>query len=193
MKKLNKKDIKLEEVYSFLDKKPALNLKEKIDILKKEKLKIDKNDTEIIKTYNKEQDIELPKIIFKEISDTLETKKDKIPSAVELDMNKKDEQIISESSNTSDLMRAFDSLSNPINMESNTILTNKQVIALSMINWASQIYDIEFFKHFVQLFPRYRISGDDGRGRKELIQIAEAIQKDRMEQNNRFMELLGRR
>ena len=62
-----------------------------------------------------------------------------------------------------------------------------------MINWASQIYDIEFFKHFVQLFPRYRISGDDGRGRKELIQIAEAIQKDRMEQNNRFMELLGRR
>lgn len=190
MKKPSKKENKLKDIYDFVDQKMALTIEDKINIIKKDKLKVDKNDTEILKTYDKEDD--LPKIIYEEISNTIEAKPEKIPSAVELDINKTNEQIVSNSS-SSDLMRAFDSLSNPINMESNTILTNKQVIALSMINWASQVYDIEFFKHFVQLFPRYRISGDDGRGRKELIQIAEAMQKDKMEQNNRFMELLGRR
>lgn len=84
-------------------------------------------------------------------------------------------------------------LHSPKDIESNTILTNKQVNALSLMNWAGQVYDIEFFKHYVSLFPKYRISGDNGIGRKQTIQIAEAIRKEKMEENNRLFEILGRR
>ena len=122
-----------------------------------------------------------------------EEKKEKINlSAIERDIQQKGEQINTQS-NSSDLIKTLEILSNPNNVEGNTILTNRQVIALSVINWGSQVYDIKFFKSFVKLFPRYRISGDDGRGRKELIQIAEAIQRDKQMQESRFMEMLGRR
>jgi hypothetical protein len=84
--------------------------------------------------------------------------------------------------NSSDLMRALELLHNPENIEANTILTNKQVIALSVINYLSQAYDVEFYKVFMRNFPRYRISGDDGRGRKEMIEIANAIRRDKEEE-----------
>lgn len=113
-------------------------------------------------------------------------------SAIEKDLQQKGEQIVSQN-NSSDLIKTLEILSNPLNVEGNTILTNRQVIALSIINWGSQVYDIKFFKSFVKLFPRYRISGDDGRGRKELIQIAEAIQRDKAEQQQKFIEMMGRR
>jgi hypothetical protein len=113
-------------------------------------------------------------------------------SAIEKDIQQKGEQIITQS-NSSDLIKTLEILSNPLNVEGNTILTNRQVIALSVINWGSQVYDIKFFKSFVKLFPRYRISGDDGRGRKELIQIAEAIQRDKAEQQQKWIEMLWRR
>lgn len=118
--------------------------------------------------------------------------KEDIKTAIERDIQQDKEQIVTDRGN-SDLMRALDSLSNPTCLESGTILTNRQVIALTVINRAAQVYDIKFLKSFVKLFPRYRISGDDGRGRKEIIQIAEAIQRDKAEQDKRFMEMLGRR
>ena len=102
-----------------------------------------------------------------------------------LDLNPKEQP--------SDLIKAMAILHSNDNLESNTILDNFQVNGLSLMNWAAQVYDIEFFKHYVALFPKYRISGDDGRGRKELIQIAEAIQRDKAEQQKQFIELLGKR
>jgi hypothetical protein len=115
-----------------------------------------------------------------------------IKSAVEQDLQDKEIQFI-EKDNSSDLIHAMEILHSTENLESNTILTNQQVNALALMNWASQVYGIEFFKHYVALFPKYRISGDDGRGRKELIQIAEAIQRDKQEQNNKLMDLIGRK
>ena len=93
---------------------------------------------------------------------------------------------------TSDLVKAMDILRNNENLESNTILNNLQVNGLSLMNWAAQVYGIEFFKHYVALYPKYRISGDDGRGRKELIQIAEAIQRNEALKQDRMFELLRR-
>jgi hypothetical protein len=113
-------------------------------------------------------------------------------SAIEQDLQDREIQFL-ERDNSSDLIHAMEILSSDKNIESNTILTNAQVNALALMNWASQVYGIEFFKHYVALFPKYRISGDDGRGRSELIQIAEAIQRDKQEQNNRLMDLLGRK
>lgn len=115
-----------------------------------------------------------------------------IKSAIENDIEQDEVQIL-QKDNSSDLIHAMEILHSNKNLESNTILTNAQVNALALMNWAGQVYDIDFFKHYVNLFPKYRISGDNGRGRQELIQIAEAIQKDKQEKDNRFLELLGKR
>jgi len=113
--------------------------------------------------------------------------KEEIKTAVENDM-----QDLNTKSD-SDLIKAMSILHSNENIESNTILDNLQVNGLSLMNWASQVYDIEFFKHYVVLFPKYRISGDDGRGRKELIQIAEAIQRDKALQQDRMFDMFNRR
>jgi len=115
-----------------------------------------------------------------------------LKSSIENDIQEKDIEFVQRDT-SSDLIHAMEILHSNQNLESNTILTNQQVNALSVMNWASQVYGIEFFKYYVSLFPKYRISGDDGRGRKELIQIAEAIQKDKMEQQNKFLDILGKR
>lgn len=117
-------------------------------------------------------------------------KKDKITTSVVDEIEGREgKKIISDSS---DLLRAMEILQNPKNIESNTILDNYQVNALTMMNWAGQVYDIEFFKQYVALYPKYRISGDDGRGRKEIIQIAEALSKEKIEQQNKILDLLRR-
>ena len=113
-------------------------------------------------------------------------------TAVEDDIKQKEIQLL-EKDYSSDLIRAIELLHSPENIESNTILTNEQVNALALMNWASQVYDIEFFKQYVSLFPRYRISGDDGRGRKEIIQIAQAIQKEKEVERDMLMDIMGRK
>ena len=100
---------------------------------------------------------------------------------------------IKQKESSSDLVKAMDILRNNENLESNTILNNLQVNGLSLMNWAAQVYEIEFFKHYVATYPKYRISGDDGRGRKELIQIAEAIQRSEALKQEKMLEMLGLR
>lgn len=113
-------------------------------------------------------------------------------SAIEKDMEQKNIQFLERES--SDLLKAIDILQNPKSLETNTILTdNMQVNALSLMNWASQVFDIEFFKQYVSLYPRYKISGDDGRGRRETIQIAEAIRREKIEEHERLLDVLGKR
>jgi len=116
----------------------------------------------------------------------------KTKTAIEGDLKEKDIQLL-QKDNSSDLIKAMELLHSPENLESNTILTNEQVNALALMNWGSQVYDIEFFKYFCVLFPKYRISGDDGRGRKEIIQIAEAIRRENEMQQNRLLDILGHR
>jgi len=122
-------------------------------------------------------------IIKKEI----ENKKE-IKTSIINDIDKTEELHLSQQKPSSELLEALKSLHNPKNIESNTILTNQQVLKLSLMNWASQVYGYRCFKYFIQLFPRYRISGDDGRGRKEVIEIANAIRTERMQEHERLME-----
>jgi len=94
----------------------------------------------------------------------------------------------------SDVLQLVDLLQNPKNLESNTILdNNEQVVALTLMNWAGQVFDIEPFKQFVASYPKYKISGDSGTGRKQSIQVAEAIRREKIESDNRWMEFLRRR
>lgn len=115
-----------------------------------------------------------------------------IRTAIESDIPLNDAKVINHDS-SSDLIRAIEKLQSQENMEGNTILDNAQINALTLMNWAGQVYDIQFFKYFVDLFPKYRISGDDGRGRKEIIEIAKAIQQEKQMEHEKLMDILGRR
>jgi hypothetical protein len=112
---------------------------------------------------------------------------EEIKTSIEKDIDRNDLEN-TQNKPSSDLMDALRTLHNPQNIESNTILTNRQVLKLSLMNWASQVYGYRCFKYFIQLFPRYRISGDDGRGRKEVIEIANAIRTEHEQQHERLME-----
>ena len=117
-----------------------------------------------------------------------------IPTSIQNDINTNSNDIqFVKDKNNSDLITAINILHSSENIESNTILTNEQVNGLSLMNWAGQVYNIEFFKQYVSLFPKYRISGDDGRGRSEIIEIANAIQREKIAENNRIIDILGRK
>lgn len=120
------------------------------------------------------------------------TEKNDIPTSIEDDLKTGKIQF-EQSKHHSDLMDALNSLKNPEHLESNTILTNRQVNALALMDWASHAFDIEFFKHYVSLFPRYRISGDNGRGRTEIIKIAEAIRVEKEVENRALIEAISSR
>lgn len=111
-------------------------------------------------------------------------------TSIENDIDQEKVQYL-QKDNSSDMLKAMEILQNPPNIESNTILTdNEQVNALTLMNWAGQVYEIDFFIRYANSYPRYKISGDDGRGRREIIQIAEAIRRDEMEKHNNLMEVL---
>jgi len=118
-------------------------------------------------------------------------KEKEIKTSIENDIQN-DANIITDNRG-SDLIKAIEKLQSQENIEGNTILDNAQVNALTLMNWAGQVYDIKFFVYFVNQFPRYRISGDDGRGRKEIIEIAKAIQQEKLADQNRFMDFLNRK
>ena len=110
-------------------------------------------------------------------------------SAIEKDIESHNVQFLE--GNDSELMQTIEVLQNPKHIESNTIFDdNRQVNAFALMNWAGQVYDIAFFKHYVSVYPKYRISGDNGRGRSEIIQIAEAIRRDRIDSNKQILEIL---
>ena len=93
----------------------------------------------------------------------------------------------------SELITAMELLKSNENLESNTILSNEQVNGLVIMDWAGHVYDIDFFKRYSKKFPLYRISGDDGRGRKELIEIAKALQVKSEKENEKIWDLLVRK
>lgn len=113
-------------------------------------------------------------------------------TAIEQDIENESVKILEQDTN-SDLLKSIEILNNPKNIESNTILSNRQVIGLTMANYAGQVYEMEFYKHFVKSYPKYRISGDDGIGRKQVIQIAEAIQREKLANQEKLLDILGRR
>ena len=93
----------------------------------------------------------------------------------------------------SDLQHTLSLMLDDTNIKGKTILTNNQVLALTLMNMYGQTNDIPFLREFVDDWPRYRISGDNGRGRSDLIMIAQAIQLNKDKEHNNLMDLLQNR
>lgn len=114
-------------------------------------------------------------------------------TAIENDIAQKNIQFL-ENKNTSDMLQSMDNLQNPKNIETSTILTdNMMVNALTMMNWAGQVFQMDCLTQYANTYPKWKISGDDGRGRRELIQIAEALRREKAEEHERLLDLIGRR
>lgn len=106
-------------------------------------------------------------------------------TAVDRDIHKSD------NIQKTDLMNSLYLMLNDKNLEGKTILNNRQVVAISMMNWGGQVYGIDFLKEFVAKFSRYRISGDNGIGRQQLIDIAKAIQLQKEKEHENLMQALS--
>lgn len=90
----------------------------------------------------------------------------------------------------SDLILSLNMLLDDKNIKGKTILDNRQVTAITLMNWGGQVYDIPFLNEFVHNWCRYRISGDGGKGRQDLIAIAQAIQLERNKDMEHYREML---
>ena len=93
----------------------------------------------------------------------------------------------------SDLLHTMALMLDDTNIKGKTILTNNQVLALTLMNMYGQTNDIPFLREFVDDWPRYRISGDNGRGRSDLIMIAQAIQLNKDKEHTNLMDILQNR
>lgn len=90
----------------------------------------------------------------------------------------------------SDLILSLNMLLDDKNIKGKTILDNRQVTAITLMNWGGQVYDIPFLNEFVHNWCRYRISGDGGKGRQDLISIAQAIQLERNREFENYRSIL---
>jgi hypothetical protein len=104
-----------------------------------------------------------------------------------------DKLVTNSGSKKSDLLSSLEMLVNESFLEGKTIFNNVQVTAITMMNWGGQVYRIPFLTKFVNSWVRYRISGDNGRGRDDIIKIAQAIQQQQDKEHERFKELLETR
>lgn len=98
--------------------------------------------------------------------------------------------IVSSGKSASDLILSLNMLLDDKNIKGKTILDNRQVTAITLMNWAGQVYDIPFLNEFVHNWCRYRISGDGGKGRQDLISIAQAIQLEKSRERELDREML---
>lgn len=98
--------------------------------------------------------------------------------------------IVSGGKSASDLILSLNMLLDDKNIKGKTILDNRQVTAITLMNWAGQVYDIPFLNEFVHNWCRYRISGDGGKGRQDLISIAQAIQLEKSRERELDREML---
>lgn len=100
--------------------------------------------------------------------------------------------VITGNKQPSDLILSLNMLLDDKNIKGKTILDNRQVTAITLMNWGGQVYDIPFLNEFVHNWCRYRISGDGGKGRQDLIAIAQAIQLEKKERDDSLLERLKR-
>lgn len=93
----------------------------------------------------------------------------------------------------SDFKEAVDILMNDKFKRRKTILDNRQVFTLSILDVLSQLYDIQFIKDWISYYAEWRTSGDNGKGRQDIVDIAKShILTEQQDKNGLFANLRGR-
>jgi hypothetical protein len=93
----------------------------------------------------------------------------------------------------SDLSNVVDILLNDSYKRRKTILDNRQVTKLTIIDVLSQLYDIEFLKEFVSYYSQWRTSGDKGKGRQDIVDITKFSIEREDQKMKEVIDSLGRR
>jgi hypothetical protein len=75
-------------------------------------------------------------------------------------------------SEESDFSKVVDTLLNDKYKRRKTILNNSQVGKITTIDVLAQIYNIDFFRRWVNNFAEWRTSGDGGKGRQDIVDIS---------------------
>lgn len=97
-----------------------------------------------------------------------EVKNDKIPTAVFQDV------IRGQAKEHSDFKEAVEVLMNDKYKRRKTILNNRQSYELSVLDVISQLYEIQFLKDWIVYYAEWRTSGDNGKGRQDIVDIAKS-------------------
>jgi len=92
-----------------------------------------------------------------------------------------------------DLAYTTESLFNRKWFRRKTRLSGRIISKLSVVDTLAQIWDIDFFKQWIPTYTEY-LTSEGGRGRKEIVDIAQAvIKRDSMGMVEVANEKLGRR
>lgn len=74
-----------------------------------------------------------------------------------------------------------------------TILSNRQVSPITVLDVLAQIYEVEFLKVFCDNYSEWRTSGDGGKGRQDIVEITKySIERENQRQRD-ILEAMGRR
>jgi len=115
-----------------------------------------------------------------------DSKKDLTPSVLK-SLTLKDN-----SNSDSDLTKTSELLMNEKWRRRKTIIRDRANASLSTLDTIAQIYDIEFLKTWIEAYTEYSTSVQ-GKGRKDIVDIAKFSIERRDAQKDEVMQLLGKR
>jgi len=93
----------------------------------------------------------------------------------------------------SDFSKVVDILLNDNYKRRKTILNNRQVAKITTIDILSQIYEIDFLQSWIENYAEWRTSGDNGKGRNDIVDISKHQYAEMKEQREELMSVLRSR
>ena len=74
----------------------------------------------------------------------------------------------------SDLSKVVETLTDETHKRRKTILRGREIPLLSTMDVVSQLWDIKFLKYWVDYYAEWKTSGDGGRGRNDIVEVAKS-------------------
>jgi len=111
-------------------------------------------------------------------------------SSIEDDL--KDEIIKTKDDGQSDLSKATELLFNNKWVRRKTKLRARSVSALSTIDTIATLYDVDWLKSWLESYTEF-VTSVDGQGRKDIVDITKFSMDKQDKQNERMMDMLGKR
>lgn len=104
-----------------------------------------------------------------------------------------EDEIITEKKTDTDFSKVSELLLNARYKRRKTILLNRQIAKITTIDVIAQLYDIEFLKNWVSNFAEWRTSGDSGKGRQDIVDIAKFKHSEAERHRDDIINMMSRR